>query len=471
MARAEIDVLVVGAGLSGLTVAFRLARAGLRVETLEAAARPGGVIGSKRRDGVLWESGPNSALDTSPLIGELLRDAGIEGERLDASKIADRRYILRDRQLIPMPTSPLAFLDTPLFSLRTKLGLLREPFIGRAPADVEESVASFVRRRLGDEFLDYAIEPFVAGIYAGDPEQLSVQAAFPRLYALEQKYGGLIRGLILGARERRKAGEKGKNTAKSFSFREGMQTLTDGLARGIGTGRIHCGVRVSAVQREPDGTFALEAETSGERFTRSARAIVLAVPAYEATQLVAPLAPAAAAALNAIAYPPVASVVSAFKRSDVAHPLDGFGFLAPKKELPLVLGTLFSSSMFTGRAPEGMVALTTFIGGRRNPELACNELPQIAATVRNSLQVYIGAAEPQWHEISRWPRAIPQYTFGHLQRIAAIESAEQEFPGLHFCANYRGGVSVGDCIKSAHAVVERVTAQLNGRMVMNVSGR
>ncbi len=463
MARSEIDVLVVGAGLSGLTVAFRLARAGLQVEMLEAAARPGGVIGSKRRDGVLCESGPNSALDTSPLIGELLRDAGIDAERLDASKIADRRYILRNGRLIPMPTSPLAFLGTPLFSMRTKLGLLREPFIPRAPADVEESVANFVRRRLGEEFLDYAIEPFVAGIYAGDPELLSVQAAFPRLHALEQKYGGLIRGLILGARERKKAAEKGKNTAKSFSFRNGMQTLTDALVRGIGNGRIHGGVRVSALQREPDGTFTLEAEASGERFTRSAPAVVLAVPAYEATRLVAQFAPAAAAALNEIVYPPVASVVSAFRRSDVAHPLDGFGFLAPKKERPLVLGTLFSSSMFTGRAPDGIVALTTFIGGRRNPELARDEPPQIAATVGNSLRAFVGAGEPQWHEITRWPRAIPQYTFGHLQRIAVVESAEQAFPGLYFCANYRGGVSVGDCIKSAHAMAERITTQFAKR--------
>lgn len=460
MSSPDVDVLVVGAGLSGLTVAFRLVRQGRQVELLEAAARPGGVIGSRRRDGVLIEEGPNSALDTSPLIGELLRDAGIEAERLDASSIADRRYILRGGALTAMPTSPPAFLRTPLFSWSTKLGLLREPFIARSAPDSEESVAAFVRRRLGQEFLDYAIEPFVAGIYAGDPELLSVRAAFPRLFALEQTYGGLIRGLILGARERKRNAEKAKNTAKSFSFRTGMQALTDALARGIGPERIRCGVSVGTVRKEADGSFTVAAEDSGQRFVRTARAVVLAVPAYEAARLAAPIAPIAATALNDIAYPPVASVVSAFRRDDVEHPLDGFGFLAPKIERPLVLGTLFSSSMFSGRAPEGIVALTSFVGGRRNPELAEVDPPQIAATVRTSLQVYLGANSPLWNEVTRWPRAIPQYTHGHLDRIAAVESAEQALPGLYFCANYRGGVSVGDCIKSAHGMAERIAAAL-----------
>ena len=456
MVRTDAEVIVVGAGLSGLTAAFRLAERGHAIEVLEAAPRPGGVIGSKLRAGVLCEAGPNSALDTTPLIGDLLRDTGIDTERLDASAIASRRYVLRAGELLPLPTSPPAFLGTSLFSWRAKLALLREPFVARAAAGREETVADFVRRRLGQEFLDYAIEPFVAGIYAGDPELLSVQAAFPRLHALEQKYGSLIRGMILGARERKKSTEKAKNTAKSFSFRSGMQTLTDALARGVGAERVRCGVHVNAVRREADGNFIVEADNATGRFVRTARVVVLAVPAFEAAALIAPLAPDAANALGDIVYPPVASVVSAFRRDDVAHPLDGFGFLAPKKERPPVLGSLFSSSMFTQRAPNGTVALTTFVGGRRNPELARAEPSEIAATVRAALQVYVGAGEPLWNEVTCWPRAIPQYTLGHLQRVAAIEAAEHALPGLYFCANYRGGVSAGDCIKSAHEMAERI---------------
>lgn len=459
------DVIVVGAGLSGLTTAFLLARAGLRVEVLEAGARPGGVIGSRRRDGVLIESGPNSALDTSPLIGALLRAAGIEDERLDADPVARRRYVLRDGRLLPLPLSPPAMLRTPLFSWRAKLRLLREPFVGRAPAETEETVAAFVRRRLGAELLDYAVEPFVAGVYAGDPEELAVQAAFPRLHALERDYGGLIRGLVLGARERRRSAEKAKNAAGSFSFRGGMQTLTDALVRGLGeAGRssVRCAARVVAIERASEGGWVVAAERGAERFVRAARAVVLAVPAYEAAALVGSLAPGAASALSEIVYPPVATVVSAFRRDSVAHRLDGFGFLAPGAEHPPVLGTLFSSSTFSARAPDGIVALTTFLGGRRNPERAGDEPETIAEVVQAALHAHLGASAPLWSEVTRWPRAIPQYTLGHLRRLSALDSAERARPGLFFCANYRGGVSAGDCIKSAHAIADRVLLVVRG---------
>ena len=452
MARLDADVVVVGAGLSGLTTAFRLAQQGVRPRVVESAARPGGVIGSVRRDGVLYERGPNSGLDTTPLINELLAAAGIADERVDASAEAARRYILRDGRLAALPTSPPAFFATRLFSWRAKLALLREPFVKAAAADAEETIAAFVRRRLGAEFLDYAIEPFVAGIYAGDPDKLSVPAAFPRLFALEQKYGSLIRGQIIGARERKKSAEKAKNAAVSFSFREGMQTLTDALARGL---PIEHGVRAAGLRREVDGTFVLECER-GERFELRARSVVLAVPAYEAARIVARLAPAAAAALQAIVYPPVATIASCYRRADVAHPLDGFGFLAPRKESPPILGCLFSSSMFSGRADASTVLLTTFVGGARSASLALQSEDELAAGVTAALQGYLGAQQPLWQVVTRWPQAIPQYTLGHLQRIAAVEDAEAAAPGLRFCANWRGGVSVADCIKSAQASAEAV---------------
>lgn len=447
---ARADVLVVGAGLSGLTVAFKLRQHGVEVAVIEAAPRPGGVIGSVRRDGALYELGPNSGLDTTPLVNELLAAAGIAGERIDASAAAAKRYVLRDGALRPLPTSPPAFLATRLFSWRAKLALLREPFVAPAPAGAEETVAAFVRRRLGDEFLDYAIEPFVSGIYAGDPDRLSVPAAFPRLAALEQKYGSLIRGQIAGARERKKSAERAKNAAVSFSFRDGMQTLTDALARGL---PIDFGMRAEAVRREAAG-FAVGCERGGERFERRARALVLAVPAYRATELVAGLAPEVAPALAAIEYPPVATVAGCYRREDVTHPLDGFGFLAPRKESPPILGCLFSSSMFAGRAGASAVLLTTFVGGVRSSPLATKPEDEIAADVAAALARYLGARRPLWQVVTRWPRAIPQYTLGHLQRIAAVERAEAALPGLRFCANWRRGVSVADCIKSAHEAAE-----------------
>lgn len=451
------DVIVIGAGLSGLVTAYRAKRAGLSVAVFELRPRPGGVIGSERKAGALFERGPNSGLDTTPLINAMLDDLGIRAERVDGSKASSKRYVVRGGQLVALPMSPGAFLRTPLFTFGAKLRLFAEPFIARAPADAEESIAQFVRRRLGQEFLDYAIEPFVAGIYAGDPETLSVPAAFPRLYALEQQHGGLIKGAIMGARARRKSAEKGKNAASSFSFRDGMQTLTDALARAVGN--VDCDVKVTRVERRADGGFAVAGERFGRGFERLARAVVIATPAYAAADLVKDLAPAAAVALAEIPYPPVTVVASAYKRRDILHALDGFGFLAPAKERPAVLGTLFSSTMFENRCPSEVAVLTTFVGGRRNPELASAADSEVTASVQAELERLLGAgAGPMWSEVTRWPRAIPQYTKGHLARIARVEDAERSVPGLYFCANYRGGVSIGDCVKAGHATAERLAA-------------
>jgi len=449
------DVVVVGAGISGLTAAFRLQQHGLTVEVLDAAPRAGGVIGTRRRDGYLFETGPNSTLDTTPLINALLADLGIAGERRNASAVAATRFIVRGGRLLALPTSPPAFLTTDAFSLGAKLRLLREPFIAPAPADAEETIAAFVRRRLGTEFLDYAIDPFVAGIYAGDPERISVPAAFPRLHALEQKHGSLIRGQIAGARERKRNPEQAKNVAASFSFAAGMQTFTDALAAKLA--RVRTGVRVTGVTRDADGAYTVTADIAGAPTMRRGRSVVLAVAAGPAAELARPLAPDAAAALAAIEYAPVAVAASAYRRSAVAHSLAGFGFLVPKKEQRSILGTLFSSSMFEGRAPDGAVLLTSFLGGRRNPGLPAAPDDELAGLVHRELAALVGAGEPPlWTEITRWTRAIPQYDLGHLGRIARVEAAEATVPGLFFCASYRGGVSVGDCVKSAHAAAESV---------------
>jgi len=456
-----IDVLVVGAGLSGLVTAFRAKRAGLSVAVFEIGSRPGGVIGSGRHSGALFERGPNSGLDTTPLINAMLDDLGIRADRVDGSKASSKRYVLRDGRLVALPMSPGAFLRTPLFSFGAKLRLFAEPFIGKAGPDVEESIAQFVRRRLGPEFLDYAIEPFVAGIYAGDPETLSVPAAFPRLHALEQQYGSLIKGAILGARQRRKNADKAKNAASSFSFRDGMQTLTDALARAVG--QVDCDVKVTRVDRCPDGGFTVTGERFGMAFERHARAVVVATPAHSAAGIVQAMAPVAAEALREIPYPPVTVVASAYRRREILHPLDGFGFLAPAKERPAVLGTLFSSTMFENRAPTEVAVLTTFVGGRRNPDLATASDAEIRVAVQEELARLLGAgADPMWTEVTRWPRAIPQYTMGHLLRIAKVDEAERSIPGLYFCANYRGGVSIGDCVKAGHATAERVAGHLGG---------
>jgi oxygen-dependent protoporphyrinogen oxidase len=454
----DVDVLVIGGGLSGLATAYYLNERGKSVVVQEVAPAPGGVIGTRHHAGALIETGPNSTLDTTPLINALLDRLGIRDERHDASAVASTRYIVRNGRLVALPGSPGSFFTTHAFSLGSKLALMREPFVPPAPPDKEESIATFVRRRLGNEFLDYAIDPFVSGVYAGDPEEISVPAAFPRLHALEQKYGSLIRGQIKGARERRANAEKAKNTAGSFSFHGGMQTLTNALAAAL---RVETGVDVRRVARNADGTFVVEGVRDDAPFAHTARAVVLCTPAYASADLVREIAPAAVAPLEAIDYAPIAIAASCYRRADIAHSLAGFGFLVPKKERRRVLGSLFSSSMFDGRAPEGSALLTTFVGGKRQPELAHKPDDEIAALVHAELAALVGAtAPPQWTEVSRWRQAIPQYTLGHLGRVSAIEKCETAVPGLFLRGSYRDGVSVGDRIKAAQAAAEAVLQRL-----------
>jgi oxygen-dependent protoporphyrinogen oxidase len=301
----------------------------------------------------------------------------------------------------------------------------------------------------------------VAGVYAGNPDELSVSAAFPRLHALEQRYGSLLKGQIKGARERARRGEKGKNVAKSFSFRFGMQTLTDALAHALHS--VRTSSEAVRIGRRDDGALEVELRDGAGKTRITARSIVLAVPANTAAELVRAHAPAAATALETIVYAPVASVVCAYAGRDVDHALDGFGFLLPRVEHGRILGALFSSSMFEGRAPDGRVLLTAFVGGRREPALALQSEETIAGLVHEALGTLLGARNPGFTAVTRWPRAIPQYTLGHAQRLSRAGEAERALSGLFLSASYRGGVSVGDCIKSAHETAERVFEHLRTR--------
>ena len=451
----DCDVLVIGAGITGLTVAFQLRQRGFRVELIEAASRAGGVIETVRAGGVLYERGPNSVLDTTALIDALLREVGVSGERIEMNPACSRRYVVRNGKTVAVPTSPAAFLRTPLFSLAAKLRVLREPFIRRSAPDVDESVARFVTRRLGAEFLDYAIEPFVAGVYAGSPEELSLAAAFPRLHALEQRYGSLLKGQVLGARERSQEGERSRHSARSFSFKRGLQTLTDALARA--GPHVRLATRATAIRPRGNGVIEADWVHAGALASSSAHAVVLAIPAHAGATLVRPLCPDAAAALDAIPYAPVASVACSYPRTGIAHALDGFGFLSPRVERRRILGSLFSSTLFEGRAPAGTVLLTTFVGGRRDPACALQSEGEIARIVQNELASLLGVRCAATHTaVTRWERAIPQYTIGHRDRIHRAEHAERTVPGLFLSGSYRGGVSVGECIKSAHETAEAV---------------
>lgn len=447
-----VDVCVIGAGLSGLTVAHRLAARGASVRVVERATVPGGVIGSHREGSLLWETGPNSATGGSPALVGLIDELGLSEDRVSADPRAARRFILRDGRLVAIPSSPPAALKTRLVSPRGKLRLLAEPFIRRAPDTVNESVGAFVRRRLGSEVADYGMNPFIAGVFAGDPDLLEMKSAFPRMHALESASGSLIRGQIAMARRRKASGAPRPAPAGMFSFRNGMQSLTDALA---GTVDITTGVTVTAVEADEDD-YRITGHGPDGDFVLTAAAVVVATDADAARRLTHSVAPEVDTPLREIPYAPVAIVVTEHARADVEHPLDGFGFLIPARERRQILGTIFSSSLFPGRSANNRVLLTTFVGGMRQPALVERSDDQLTALVATELRNLLGARAPESARITRHARAIPQYTLGHAARISRLEAAETRHPGLFFCANYRGGISVGDVVTNGEAAATAV---------------
>jgi oxygen-dependent protoporphyrinogen oxidase len=337
--------------------------------------------------------------------------------------------------------------------------LLKEPFVGKGKKD--ESVAEFVERRLGREFLDYAINPFVAGVYAGSPEHLSVKAAFPKLFALEEKYGGLIKGMIKGRKERQQRKEKSKDRAKMFSFLEGMGGFPETVATRLGSCiRYNCEVESLKRSSSANGEtprYEIAYREGGVSRTLIADAIVISTPAHAASRLVSGLATSLARKLDSIEYPPVAEVFLGYTVAQIGVPLDGFGFLVPAVEHRNILGTIWSSVLFEERAPADHVALTTFVGGSRQPHLVLEDDANLLTLVTSDLAPVMKInGPPVYSRIARWKKAIPQYNLGYHRVLEEIEQAEVDSPGMFFCSNYRGGIAVGDCVMNAEKTAARV---------------
>jgi protoporphyrinogen/coproporphyrinogen III oxidase len=450
------SVAIIGAGITGLTAGLRLRQMNIPVTVYEATDRVGGVIQSVRRDGYLAEFGPNTLLETSPKIGEIIRLAGLAGRQRYSDERAGNRYLVRHRKTIPMPTSPWGFLRTELFSASAKLKLFREPFVPRWHNQYEESVAQFVLRRLGQEFLDYAIDALVAGVYAGDPYRLSVMHGFPKLYALEQRYGSMIKGQIFGARERKRRAEVSKQEAKKISFDEGLQVLPDTLAARLGEA-IRLNSAVTRLARQGD-EWTVTAQGRNQESTESHSAVLCAGPTYRLSQIQLSAGDGLSlASMAKIHYPPVASVVLGFRRSEVAHPLDGFGMLIPKAESFRILGTLFSSSLFPNRAPSGYVTLTSYVGGLRQPELALRSAEELYAITLEDLRTLLGiTGKPTFQHGVFYPQAIPQYEVGYGVYKQAMDNLEARAPGLILAGHYRHGISLSDSLCSGYDAADRL---------------
>jgi protoporphyrinogen/coproporphyrinogen III oxidase len=458
------SVAIIGGGITGLTAGFYLKWRGFPVTLYESSGRVGGAIQSMRSGGYLAEFGPNTILETSPKVGQLVKDAGLSGRRLDPDPKASARFVVRYQRPVEMPGSPLGFLTTDLFSFKAKLAVLREPFVPARRDGKEESVAQFVIRRLGQEFLDHAIDALVAGVYAGDPYKLSVPQAFPKLGQLEEKYGSLIKGQILGGRERKKRGEVAKDRAPKFSFDEGLEVLPQTLCRYLGDS-----VRMNTIVREIRRTgsgWMVEASQAGTASQVEHSAVVFAGTAFSLAELkLTADVPIDLRVFSEIRYPPVASVVLGFRREDVGHPAQGFGMLIPKVEGFKILGTIFSSSLFPNRAPAGHLTLTSYIGGERFPELAGLPPEQLYEIASKDLRVLLGVkGKPTFQHSVFWPRAIPQYNVGYGTFRAKMIEVEQQAPGFFLAGHYRDGISLSDSIVSGCNIADRA-----GQHVASVS--
>src|ERR1041385_1995984 len=463
------SVAVIGGGITGLTAAFHMQERGIPVTVYEASGRVGGVIKSIEHGGYLAESGPNTILETSPKVANLVADLGLESRRLYSDPAAKNRYVVHDRKLVNMPSSPLGFVATPLLSTAAKLRLLVEPFIAPAPEIWEESVAQFAVRRFGREFLDHAIDALVSGVYAGDPERLSVPHAFPHLRRLEQRYGSLIKGQILDARARARGREDAKPNAPKFSFDRGLQVLTDTLYR-----RISQNVRLFAPVVEitqTESCWVITTDECGIREQHRHSSVLYAGTAFRLPQInLVSGRYVNALPLTRIQYPPVASVVLGYRRDQVQNTLEGFGMLIPRREGFNILGTIFSSSLFPNRAPADHITLTSHLGGARSPESALRPESELFRLARADLRELLGVTgQPTFEHCTVFPKAIPQYEVGFGRFRTLMNEIENKAPGLFLAGHYRDGISLADSIVSAYAAAERIDRFLVTASIDSVS--
>ena len=431
-------VVIIGAGVSGLATADDLVARGFDVTVLERQTKVGGNARSDRFDGFLMERGPTTLNAAFAPAMERIRTLGLESGSVGLGEGVRKRYLRDGATLNGISTHRLGFFLSGYLSWRARLRLLTEAVRPRRSGETEETIHSFVSRRFGSEFADKVIEPMAAGIFMGDAKQLSIGGAFPKLVEMEQRYGSILRAVVSAQR----GSEPGRHL---FSWPQGIGTLPQRLAQRLGR-RVRTGIAVNKISRTPSG-FEIATARDG---VLNADAVVLAVQPHVAAMLLNDVDREGAEALAAISAPPIGVVFLGYRRAQVTHPLDGLGFLSTKGAGQVISGAQFSSTMFENRAPEGHVAISAYVGGVRNPELAVLPESKLAGAVHNELARLLGIeGAPVVVRCHQWARGLPQYTLGHVARRDAIESTPERVPGLYLTGNFITGVSITSCLEQA----------------------
>mgnify|MGYP001319171296 CR=1 FL=1 len=465
-------IVVIGAGISGLATAYAIeylaGHAGLEVETqvLEKLDRTGGKIHSIKDQGYICEWGPNGFLDNKPMTLELCDRLDIAGQLLRSDDNARKRFIYSEKMLHRLPENGPSFLKSPLISWSGKLRLASEMLIPKRRDGVDETLADFGRRRLGAEALNKLIAPMVSGIFAGDPETMSLKSCFPKIHSLEQEYGGLIKAMLRLAKKKRAEVKEGKVVASAAgpggiltSFNEGIQELSDGTAKAL-AGELRTEAGVAKIEKKEGGYLLLLEDGS----QLDAELVVGAAPAYAAANMLNELDNAAAELLHGIPYATMNVVCFGYQQDKIARDLNGFGYLNAKAEGCNTLGTLWDSSIFPNRAPEGHVLLRSMMGGGTNPGAIDLSEDEVKARTMADLKQIMGIeTEPDFVRIFRHRKAIPQYVVGHSQRLQQLDERMAQYPGLFLTGNAFGGVGLNDCVNSSNLVAEKVIELLKAR--------
>lgn len=446
-------VVIIGAGITGLTCAFYLKRAGIPVCIIEQKDRAGGVIQTESKDGFTYELGPNTGVLASAGAAQLFEDLQDVIKIETATNAVKKRYVCKKGKLHPLPMNPFQAAFTPLFTWFDKFNILFEPFRKRG-TDPNESLASMVKRRMGQSYLDYAIDPFILGIYAGDPAMLVPRFALPKLYNLEKEYGSFIKGAFQKMRMPKTEQEK-KITRKVYSAKGGLSSLIDGLVKSIGKENFIFSVEDLKVSKNENSSFALDFTVKGEDYSITAPQLISTVGGYALPDVMTFTEKEAFTPITNLTYAQVAEVTIGFNKW-TGKKLDGFGALIPFKEQRNILGALFMSSLFEDRAPEGGAQLTVFTGGIRRPDIPKKSDEELKVIIAEEFKELLDLNEfnPDLFEVHRYEHAIPQYSVDSQERFDCIAKIEQDNPGLLLAGNIRDGIGMANRIQQGYNIAQ-----------------